>query len=178
MSSDWEEVVGEIEGKLLTLLASDLNDICAALNVDVEESEKDSARVLRRRILQYLEGDDVTSLEDAGMSVLLDLNDKIDDVKRQITKHSEPVPQVTATAVRVQQVEQATAVQQTVQELHLVDEVDIAASNAVAQGESVFDKSATKTSPIATQHSSLVHPLYRRDLKIIGQIGEPNQTDK
>lgn len=178
MSSDWEEVVGEIEGKLLTLLASDLNDICAALNVDVEESEKDSARVLRRRILQYLEGDDVTSLEDAGMSVLLDLNDKIDDVKRQITKHNEPVPQVTATAVRVQQVEQATAVQQTVQELHLVDEVDIAASNAVAQGESVFDKSATKTSPIATQHSSLVHPLYRRDLKIIGQIGEPNQTDK
>lgn len=91
MSSDWEEVVGEIEGKLLTLLASELNDICAALDLDVEEREKDSARVLRRRILQYLEGDDVTSLEDGGMSVSLDLRDKIDDVK--ISKHNEPVPQ-------------------------------------------------------------------------------------
>lgn len=125
----------------------------------VDENEKDSARILRRRILQHLEGEDVTSLEDEGMSVLLDLNDKIDAAKKENGKSNESVPQ------------------QVVQEPHRVDEVVIAA-DAVEQGESVSAVNAIEARPVATQRASLVHPLYRRDLKIIGQIGEPNQKDK
>lgn len=67
----------EIE-KLLTLKAPDLNDVCAALGLTVEERDKDLPRKLRRLILQYIEGEDIISLEDEGMSVLLELNDKID----------------------------------------------------------------------------------------------------
>lgn len=37
MSSDWESIVEEIVEKLLTLKALDLNDICEALSLTVEE---------------------------------------------------------------------------------------------------------------------------------------------
>lgn len=83
MSSEWENVVAEIEEKLLTLSASELNDICAALSLTVDMSERDLPRKLRKRILQCVEGEEVTSQEDVGLSVLLQLNDKIDELKEK-----------------------------------------------------------------------------------------------
>ena len=81
MSPEWESVVAEIEEKLLTLKAPDLNDVCAALSITVQERDKDLPRKLRRLILQYIEGEDIISLEDGGMFVLLELNDKIDALR-------------------------------------------------------------------------------------------------
>ncbi|CAI5672713.1 unnamed protein product [Oreochromis niloticus] len=160
MSPGWEQLLEEIEEKLLTLLAPDLNEICAALSLAVDESEKDLPRKLRRRVLQYLEGEDVTAREDEGMSLLLELDDKINEVKQKRCESNAPLSQ------------------QVVQEHHLVAENVIAPSNSDEQRESISHLNATRVTPVATQSVPFVHPLYRRDLKIMGQIGEPNQKDK
>lgn len=73
MSPEWESIVAEIEEKLLTLKAPDLNDVCAALSLTVDERDKDSSRKLRRLVLQYIEGEGIISREDEGMTVLLKL---------------------------------------------------------------------------------------------------------
>lgn len=147
MSSEWEKVVEEIEEKLLTLSAPDLNDICAALSLAEDKNEKDSPRMLRRCILQYLEGEDITSREDEGMSVLLELNDKIDEVKQKNIESNESFPQ------------------QVVQERHLVDENVIDGSNLDEQRESVPVLNATKASPVATHSASLVPPAVPKRLE-------------
>lgn len=36
---------------------------------------------------------------------------------------------------------------------------------------------AIETAPVASQSVPFMHPLYQRDLKIAGQIGESNQKD-
>lgn len=77
MSLEWESVVTEIEEKLLALKEPDLNNVCAALDLRVEEHNKNLPRKLRRLILQFLKGGDIISKEDEGMSVLLELNDKL-----------------------------------------------------------------------------------------------------
>lgn len=125
MSPDWEQLLEEIEEKLLTLLAPDLNEICAALSLAVDESEKDLPRKLRRRILQYLEGEDVTAREDEGMSLLLELDDKINEVKQKRCESNAPLSQ------------------QVVQEHHPVAENVIAPSNSDEQRESVSHLNAT-----------------------------------
>ena len=76
----WEATLDEIEGKLLELSASQLRDLCEMLMLNVREDETHTPRALRRRILQYLEGDDVVSLEDEGLIMLLDMKEKIDSL--------------------------------------------------------------------------------------------------
>lgn len=75
--------MAKIQEKLLTLLAQELNDIWKTLRVTVDESNRDLPRELRRCILQYLEEEDVTSREDKGMSLLLQLNDQIGKLKEK-----------------------------------------------------------------------------------------------
>lgn len=159
MSSEWENVVAEIEEKLLTLSASELNDICAALSLTVDMSERDLPRKLRRRILQYVEGEEVTSREDEGLSVLLQLNDKIDELKEKNDDGEAPL-------------------QKMGQQCHIVDDVGMTSSHLNEQRENVSAANAIEAASFANQSVACVHPLYRRDLKIIGQIGEPNQKDK
>ena len=90
MSLAWESVLAEIEEKLLTLSAPRLNDVCEALSVIVKESDKDLPRKLRRLILEYLESEDVTSQEDEGMTILLTINDTIDEIKGKRDGCDEP----------------------------------------------------------------------------------------
>ena len=158
MSSDWESTVAEIEEKLVTLKAPDLNDVCTGLSLTVDRRDKDVPRKLRRHILQYIEGDDVISREDKGLSLLLELNDKIDE----LIEKSEEIDEFSPKKV--------------VEDHHPVDENETAPSNPEEQRESVSTPNATASVP--SQNVSFAHPLYRRDLKIIGQIGEPNQKDK
>lgn len=158
MSPEWESIVAEIEEKLLTLKAPDLNDVCAALSLTVDERDKDSSRKLRRLVLQYIEGEGIISREDEGMTVLLKLNDKIDELKKKFEDSDELLPQ------------------NAVQEHHPVDKNETASSNTEGQREGGSTLNATAA--VASQNVSFVHPLYRRELKITGQIGEPSQKDK
>ena len=122
MSSNWESTVAKIEEKLPTLKAPDLNNVCAGLGLTVDRRDKDVCK-LRRQILQYIEREDVMSREDKGMSLLMQLNDLIEEQRENVS-------------------------------------------------------TLNATAYVASQNVSLAHPLYGRELKIIGQIGEPNQKDK
>ena len=55
---------------MLSLSALELNDVRTAIRLTVDESNRASPHKLRTLSIQHLEGeDDVTSLEDAGMSL-------------------------------------------------------------------------------------------------------------
>jgi len=158
MSPDWESTMAEIEEKLLTLKAPELNDVCSELSLTVDGCDKDVPRKLRRQILQYVEGKDVISREDEGMSLLLQLNDRIDELKDKSKDIDDEFSL------------------QVAEGRHLVDDNETTPSNPEEQRESV--STLNPTASVASQNASLVHPLYRRELKIIGQIGEPNQKEK
>jgi len=123
----------------------------------VEKSDKDLPRKLRRQILQYLEGEDVISQENEGMSILLQGNGKIDEIKGKVDNNG------------------VAQLQQTARECHPVVENDIAQSNTNEQEKNLSVPNATGA---VSQNVSFVHPMYRREFKITGQIGEPNQKDK
>lgn len=167
----WEETFVEIEGKLLTLTVDELACLCQLLGI--EEKNDDSPRILRRRILQYLEGEDVVSLEDEGLALLLQLNEKIDCLradgpgeKRDESGDKEAGSDNAEVAtVAVKQKGEVDENQNTLNKLS----IDEAERNDVIQLEN---------STAVTRNRANVHPLYRRELKIIGQIGEPNQRDK
>lgn len=150
----------QIEEKLHTLSAPELNEVCAALDLVVDESDRDLPRKLRRLILQCLEGKDVTSLEDEGMSLLLSLSDQIDELKKKNEGKTDTQPKQAAS------------------EHHPVDESGIAPSNPNEDRDSIPAQNHTETTTAPYTNPAFVHPLYRRDLKIVGQIGEPNQKDK
>lgn len=90
--------------------------------------------------------------------MLLKLNDKIDELKE---KNDDEAP--------LQLIEQ---------QCHPVDEISMTPSNLNGKRKNVVAANAMEAASAVNQSVTFVHPLYRRDLKIIGQIGEPNQKDK
>lgn len=171
----WEATLDEIEGKLLELSASQLRDLCEMLMLNVREDETHTPRALRRRILQYLEGDDVVSLEDEGLSMLLDTKEKIDsliNVDEEKTERSSSAEN-----------EETNEGQRKVDlEHHSVGVSGIASEKPViiTATESVRARTDRKmpNSSVSGENVTLVHPVYKKELKIIGQIGEPGQRDK
>ena len=160
MSAAWESLVAEIEEKLLTLSAPELTDVCSTLNVTVDESDRDLPRKLRRLILQHVESKDVTGLEDGGMSLLLKLNDKLDELKEE-NDGCDEAPQGKAALSHRPVAGDGTA----------PDKSD-------EESECISAPNLKEPVTIPIRNAGFAHPLYRRDLKIIGQIGEPNQKDK
>lgn len=67
-----------------------LNDTCAPLGFILEDNDKSRPCRLRRQILQYLKGEDETLLEDGGISVLLNVNDIIDTMRKNYESDDEP----------------------------------------------------------------------------------------
>ncbi|MGH0182395.1 UNVERIFIED_CONTAM: hypothetical protein FKN15_009407 [Acipenser sinensis] len=116
MSDEQDALLTEIEGKLLPLGLDELREICKLLNITVKEDEGAPAktpRFLRKLIIAYLEGDDVINLEDEGMSVLLELNDQLDCLRRESGANTETSPPQAVNNVEpVNVVNDSTALQQ------------------------------------------------------------------
>lgn len=125
----------------------------------MDEGDRDLPRKLRRLILQYLEGEEVTSQEDGGMSLLLELNDTIDELKKKDDGSDKSQPKQIAPPH------------------HPVGGNGTAPNNPDQQRESISASNVKETVTAPGQNLAFAHPLYRRDLKIVGQIGEPNQKD-
>lgn len=152
MSVTWESTLGQIEEKLLTLPAVELCDLCTMLELPISEEDKHLPRKMRRIILQYLEGEDVISLEDEGMSLLLKVGDRIEELKT------------------------ATPSGSAKQEPPLLDGAGTAHTNG--SGSSAPGTAANVNAPVYNASPAFVHQLYRKDFKIVGQIGEAHQKDK
>lgn len=69
--------------KLVTLSLTDLSAVSEELGLQPSEGIKSSCWLLRRLILGYLESEEVTGLEDTGLSVLLATNDFIGNFRKE-----------------------------------------------------------------------------------------------
>ena len=92
------------------------------------------------------------------MSLLIQLNDKIDELNEKSEDIDEFSPQ------------------EVLEDHNPVEDNETTPSNQEEQRENVSTLNATAY--VACQNVLFAHPLYRRELQIIGQIREPNQKDK
>ncbi len=171
----WEATLDEIESKLLELSISQLTRLCEMLKLNVGEGETHPPCALRRRILQYLEGDEIVSLEDEGLSLLLDIKEKIDGLRNYDDEETYSSPSVEReTRDEIQR--------KVVLERHPVGGKESAPEKPVriTETESEHVKTSRKIQSLSTsgEYVPIMHPVFKKELKIIGQIGEPGQRDK
>ncbi|KAG8002129.1 Leucine-glutamate-and lysine-rich protein 1, partial [Nibea albiflora] len=93
MDSEWESLLADVEKKLVTLSLTDLSALSEDLRLQPSEEVKSSCRLLRRLILCHLESEEVTGLEDSGLSVLLATCDFIDTLRKQYDDANESARQ-------------------------------------------------------------------------------------
>jgi len=151
----WEATLDEIESKLLELSASQLRSLCEMLMLNVGEDETHTPRALRRRILQHLEGDDVVSLEDEGLSMLLETKEKIESLRSVDEEETESSSSVG--------VEATNEVQRKVDlERHSVGVSGIASEKPVENTatQSLYARTDRKlqNSSVSGENVTLVHP--------------------
>lgn len=112
---------------------------------------KKNPRKLRRFILQFIaKSENVTSLEDEGMSVLLTISDQIHEIKGR---------KVNPDTVQLPETEQ--------------QHYPVAKTGTVSievNGEKYFIFSLNAADTVPAPNTNPFHPLYRRDFKIIGQM--------
>ncbi|KAK7902008.1 hypothetical protein WMY93_018777 [Mugilogobius chulae] len=166
MDSQWESLLADIEKKIVPLSLDELKKLSEELKLELSEEVKSSCRLMRRQILSFLESHDVTSLEDGGMSTLLSTSDFIDHLQNKQT----PVDDVGAAPER----EDADQPQQVVVQHPLLTQSGTVPLSP--QRPNSIASSDRNTSQMREQSS--VHPMYRKDFRIVGQIGEVGQKDK
>lgn len=153
-------MLADIEKKLVTLSLDELKKLSDSLQQQLSEEVQSSCRLIRRQMLSYLESQDVTSLEDGGMSVLLTTNDFIESLQNKQTTVGDDVGAAP---------EQDDAVQQQQVAQSGTTPLSPHSPNSIANPD-------RETSQTRDQPS--VQPIYRKDFRIIGQIGEVGQKDK
>lgn len=153
-------MLADIEKKLVTLSLDELKKLSDTLQQQLSEEVQSSCRLIRRQMLSYLESQDVTSLEDGGMSVLLTTNDFIESLQNKQTTVGDDVGAAP---------EQDDAVQQQQVAQSGTTPLSPHSPNSIANPD-------RETSQTRDQPS--VQPIYRKDFRIIGQIGEVGQKDK
>lgn len=169
MDNEWEAMLADAEKKLLTLSLVDLRAVSEELGLSPSETAKSSCRLLSRLILSHLESEEVTGLEDAGMSVLLATYDFIDNLKREPDE---------AGGDRASASNGETSAQpEIVMEHPMLAENDTTRQPALSpQRPGSLTSSERESAPTRSQVN--LHPMYRKDFRIIGQIGEVGQKDK
>lgn len=166
MDSEWESLLADIEKKLVTLSLDELSALSEALGLQLSEEVKSSCRLIRRKMLSHLESEDVTSLEDSGLSILLAANDFIDSLNKQTNAGD------SASAAP----EQDAAAQQVVLEQPLL--VQSGTTPQVLSPQRPNRLTGSERESLQAKDQSNLHPIYRKDFRIIGQIGEVGQKDK
>lgn len=168
-----EELQEEVVGELHTLTKDSLLEVCDFLNISGSQREdvKGKSRIsLLTHIMKCLEGEEVASLEDEGMSRWLLLKDKLTCVLSGMengTQQTEPASET--------KVPGGTNKRQEVG-LDQVTSVNATADNDVHQPHSTVSQQVSQPLPPSAQ--SHAGSYWRKDFKISGQIGEPGQRDK
>ena len=98
---------GDVEREVIVLLGevdtdTELEDLCAAISLDVPDQIKGDVRLLHRYLIRQLNSEDVEKLDDEGLSLYLTLYDKLttkEDDKKKINTNvlnSTPMSQVSS----------------------------------------------------------------------------------
>lgn len=167
-----EEMQVEVIGMLNPLSKDKLLSVCEFLNIpDQEKVPSKSCMSLISHILQHLE-EDITELEDGGMSVLLSVRDKIIELST-VTENESTEQSKLAEKDRLQKEldELKCTMKQKLSEIQQLDELSTKQSSVQPQPQT-----AAHPQPfVNVQHFS---PPWRKNFKISGQIGEPGQKEK
>lgn len=92
MESESEKLQLEIKGALYQLTVGQLTKICNALQISGPEEKHvtgKSRSQLISLITKHLEQEELTDLEDEGMSVLLNVQDIIDTIQNEIPNQTD-----------------------------------------------------------------------------------------
>lgn len=164
MESELEKLQLKIKGALYQLTSGQLTEICNTLQISGPEERcvtgKNRSQLVSH-IIKHLEQEELTDLEDEGMSVLLNVQDIIDTLQNEIPNQSD----------------EQEKMQKEVEALRLsLEEKESAMRDFI-------NKNKTPSSCISTpvKNISLAQPdssMWRKEFKIAGQIGEPGQKDK
>lgn len=182
-----EDLKLEVIGSLYSLSREILVKLCEFINIDECENVISKTRSgVISVLVKHIEREELSELEDEGMSEFLHLRDKIYELQRD--NEQTPEPQITAQVVTVD------AGQESLQKE--IDKLQLALQKLIEQKQNIVTNTQQITAPthINTQLSAgtprntslnepraLARPVvatWNREFKISGQIGEPGQKDK
>lgn len=167
MESELENLQLEIKGALYNLTVEQLIEVCITLQLSAPGREPLTSKTRSRlisNVVKYLEREELASLEDEGMSEYLSIWDTINKVKSV-----EESPRVET------QSDDQERLQKEIEALRL----SLQQKEKEAQG--VMDRkylSCPRVSQINVTPTFSENPMWRKDFKILGQIGEPGQKDR
>ncbi len=166
-----EEMQVEVIAMLNSLCKDKLLSVCEFLHVAEPEKIVSKSRMsLISHVLQHLE--DITELEDGGMSELLRLRDQI--IEFNIVTENETTAQSETTEkdkLQKELEELKRAMKQKLSEIQQAEEVSTKQS-------SVQPQPPTAALPQHSENAQLSSPTWRKDFKISGQIGDLGQREK
>lgn len=161
----------EVKEALFQLTTDELMQISDFLEISGTNREKITGKTrnaLVSHIIQYIENDELSELEDEGMSDLLSLIDMIKTLQ-EASKND--------TSAKTKDNEEQEKLKKELEQLKLM----------VQQKETEMQERANRNTKSAVNHEAIpVHksnahansPPWRKDYKISGQIGEPGQKDR
>ena len=153
----------EVKGALFQLNKDELMQICDFLEMsglNREEMIGKTPNALVSNIIQYIERDEISELEDQGMSGLLVLMDMIKTVQDASKSY---------TSEGAQDNEEREKLKEELEQLKLM----------VQQKETEMQERAyTNTNRTVNEAAHANISQWRKDYKISGQIGEPGQKDR
>lgn len=164
MESELEKLQLEIKGALYSLTVGQLIRVCTALQISGPEEKNVAGKSrgqLISHIIKHLEREELTDLEDEGMSELLNVQDIIDKIQDEVPN----------------QTDEQEKIQKEVEALRLSLEEK---ENAMRD---LINKNKNPSPGVSTPEKNMIlappdSSMWRKDFKIAGQIGEPGQKDK
>ncbi len=162
-----EDLRLEVVGTLYSLNGDHLIAVCDFLNIAVTQRENvlgKSRSFLIAHIVNYIERNEVEELEDQGMSFLLNLKEKINEIQLSNQNTLEPQQE----ELHVTQMSEQEKPQKQIEALQLPLQLSLQSKESESKREvqTVSQKDLTQSL------------LWQRELKISGQVGEPGQKDK
>ncbi|XP_033182193.1 uncharacterized protein LOC117152945 [Anabas testudineus] len=169
MDPEIENLQFEIKGALFQLTADQLMQISDFLEISGTSRARIAGKTcnaLVSYIIRHVEREELSELEDEGMSELLSLMDMIktlqDPNKTNMQENTKNRDEQEKLKSELEQLK--FMVQQKEMEMHKLTNREYMTSN--------------QTIPVCTTPSSASSPSWRKDYKISGQIGEPGQKDR
>lgn len=158
----------EIKGALYKLTVEQLIKVCNVLQISGPAKENVIGKTrsqLIAHLIKHIEREELVTLEDEGMSDLLNVQDVIEKIK-MTTNLIESENQ--------SQADEQENLQKEVEALRLSLQEKENALHGLVNTSPVKYSTPVKTTPPAPPNGS----VWRKDFKISGQIGEPGQKDR
>lgn len=171
MESELEKLQLEIKGTLYKLSVEQLIKVCDALQISGPGKEHVTGKTrsqLIAHVIRHLEREESASLEDEGMSDLLNAQDVIDKIQ---------MDKVQSTSELQNQIKEQESLRKEVEALRLSLSEKESAMHDLMKNSMKLPLSAS--TPIKNMAPALPNgSMWHKDFKISGQIGEPGQKDR